>query len=75
MIVHQQLAALTGKPSKKKKTVKEVVDPGDPIFAPSTPPAVVKKKKSSKEPKKVPVSVSSSISVKPVATQLPKKTK
>lgn len=51
MIVHQQLAALTGKPSKKKKKVRGVdeveVEVDDPIFTPNT--ASKKKKKVTKK--------------------------
>ena len=58
MIVHQQLAALTGKPSKKKKKAKELdvtkIEVDDPLFTPNatTPLTKKKKTKTSKEAKK-----------------------
>lgn len=85
MIVHQQLAALTGKPKKKKKAIAALamgiskLDETDPLFSPNLSPAPAKKKqkkKTVKEPvvvpaKKPPTSTASKVLKQ---TPQPKKT-
>lgn len=85
MIVHQQLAALTGKPKKKKKAIAALamgiskLDETDPLFSPNMSPAPAKKKQKKKivkEPvvvpaKKPPTSTASKVLKQ---TPQPKKT-
>lgn len=62
MIVHRELAALSGKPKKKKKAIGALttnnVDMTDPLYTPSLvappPPKKKQKKKSVKDPVVVP---------------------
>lgn len=80
MIVHQQLAALTGKPKKKRKAIAALamsmnkLDENDPLFSPNLSPAPPKKKpkkKTVKEPVVVPAKKPPTSTISKVVKQTP----
>lgn len=79
MIVHQQLAALSGKPKKKKKATGSLimnnVDVTDPLYSPSIaappPPKKKQKKKTVKDPVIVPTKKPASAATTKVAKPAP----